>query len=681
MKNLAKSFFEGIRTHQLAFFKLVSIMVAVVVLAGVGIYGASYSSKSCTVCHYIEPYYRQWETSSHSDVRCITCHPYPATLISANILQYFTNTYDPRPRAEVEDATCLQEGCHTERLENGKVSFKRNIIFDHNVHVGKLLRGERLRCTSCHSQIVQGEHVAVTEKVCFLCHFKGAARGQAVTGCPSCHGVPEEAVEHEGFTFSHQSYTAIGVACDQCHLDVASGTGDVPKERCFSCHVERMERYEDAKFIHNTHVTKHGVDCLECHTEIQHGDIRMVKALEVQCETCHVKLHTLQKKMYMGVGGKGVNDTPSRMFAAQVSCDGCHTHIIPTGEAGTFAMGEKSLEAERKACVVCHGPGYDDMLDDWIGVLNRAVDEFEPKLELAGTALEQRRREKIDLGEAGTLINDAKHNFDMVRTGKGVHNVEYAVKLLQAAADQIDVAMKYLDENAKPMERDLLLGAPDGYCVILCHARVGVPEEVTFAEMRLKFPHETHADDIGIACTTCHSPEKHKMRIISRDECMNCHHQEQDIECRNCHASQDAVYRGVAKGYGLSEDIPGLMSEAVECADCHDLGVAGPLLATMREMCVECHEEGYDAMLIEWEQDSQKSLDDFALMLERAREGLDRAGRNGQDTKELEESIELAEHIFETVETGNAVHNVEYADAVLDVARRKLRTIIDQTQP
>jgi hypothetical protein len=682
MRNLAKDFLQGMIKHQLALFKIVAILLVVVVLAGVAVKGASYSSKSCTVCHYIEPYYKQWETSSHNDVRCVKCHPYPMTLISANILQYLTNTYDPRPRAEVEDAVCLQEGCHTERLVDGKVVFKENILFDHNAHVGKLQREKRLRCTSCHSQIVQGEHLAVTEKVCFLCHFKGADRGQAVTACPSCHGIPKKEVEHEGFVFTHESYMEIGVACDQCHLDVAAGTGDVPRERCYSCHVERTERYEDTVFIHDVHVAKHGVYCLQCHTEIRHGQIQMAKSLEIQCESCHVKLHGLQKEMYMGVSGKGVHDTPSRMFAAQVSCDGCHTHVVSNGELGSLAIGEKSLEAERKSCVVCHGEGYDTMLDEWLTAIHDAVATFKTKLEAAEAVLKRHRDEGRELGEAETLMADARYNFEMVNFGKGAHNVEYAVNLLKAAADQIDVAMKYLDDNSKPMDRDRLLGTPDGYCSILCHERVGVPEEIHFAEMKHDFPHQLHAEDIGIECTTCHSPDKHKMRIISRDECMNCHHQDQQIDCRHCHNEQDTVFRGIAEGYGLAEDIPGTMSEAIECVDCHDLEAAAPLLTAMRGKCIECHdEESYGDMLIEWERDSQESLDDFAVLLAQARAGLDRTKHTVSNLEELEAAYEQAKHIGDTIEGGSAVHNVEYADAMLEAAKKKLESIITQTQP
>ena len=35
-------------------------------------------------------------------------------------------------------------------------------------------RGRQFRCTRCHSQIVVGTHIEVTESTCFLCHFRGA---------------------------------------------------------------------------------------------------------------------------------------------------------------------------------------------------------------------------------------------------------------------------------------------------------------------------------------------------------------------------------------------------------------------------------------------------------------------------------------------------------------------------
>ena len=64
----------------------------------------------------------------------------------------------------------MRSGCHSVQMLEGPLSFKR-VKFDHRHHLLESRRGRRLRCVSCHSQIVQGEHVTVTESVCYMCHF------------------------------------------------------------------------------------------------------------------------------------------------------------------------------------------------------------------------------------------------------------------------------------------------------------------------------------------------------------------------------------------------------------------------------------------------------------------------------------------------------------------------------
>ena len=59
----------------------------------------------------------------------------------------------------------------------------------------EMTRGIKLRCTSCHSQIVQGQHMAVTATTCFLCHFKnqhfneGLALARTATRFPSRNSI------------------------------------------------------------------------------------------------------------------------------------------------------------------------------------------------------------------------------------------------------------------------------------------------------------------------------------------------------------------------------------------------------------------------------------------------------------------------------------------------------------
>lgn len=127
-------------------------------------------SKFCSSCHYMKPFYRSWETSSHKDVECSTCHYAPGvrSKVRAKVEglmqlgRYWTKLYlKSKPWAEIPDESCLRDGCHSKRLLEGQVNFNK-VVFDHKIHFSDLKRGKQLRCTSCHSQIVQGEHKVMT---------------------------------------------------------------------------------------------------------------------------------------------------------------------------------------------------------------------------------------------------------------------------------------------------------------------------------------------------------------------------------------------------------------------------------------------------------------------------------------------------------------------------------------
>jgi hypothetical protein len=106
---------------------------------------------------------------------------------SSQAVKYLTKTYGSKPHAEVRDVSCMRSGCHEKRLLEGKVNWTVKSVtgqdvtirFDHRPHLTEERRGQHLRCVSCHSQIVQGQHLVVTLDTCFLCHFKGFERGPA----------------------------------------------------------------------------------------------------------------------------------------------------------------------------------------------------------------------------------------------------------------------------------------------------------------------------------------------------------------------------------------------------------------------------------------------------------------------------------------------------------------------
>ena len=54
--------------------------------------------------------------------------------------------------------------------------------------------------------------------------------------------------------------------------------------------------------------------------------------------------------------------------------------------------------------------------------------------------------------KAQNLLNEARHNYSFVLLGKGVHNIEYAFKLLNAANNKTEQALAAIDKNYKPQE-------------------------------------------------------------------------------------------------------------------------------------------------------------------------------------------------------------------------------------
>jgi len=238
--------------------------------------------QNCTACHFVVPYYKKWETSTHKMVPCLKCHEYTPERALAAQFMFLAGAYNPRPLTNVPDKNCLQAGCHDKRLVTSKVTFtKRGISFDHKPHFTEMKRGIKLHCRSCHSDIVQGEHLKVSMNVCYLCHFKGVAHDQAQTGCPSCHAAPTKPVVYKGKTFSHEAALKAGYKCSKCHVEITKGDGLTPQDKCFFCHVDRTEKYSDVTLIHEKHVTQKQIDCLYCHPKIEHGKIKMAEKMPV----------------------------------------------------------------------------------------------------------------------------------------------------------------------------------------------------------------------------------------------------------------------------------------------------------------------------------------------------------------------------------------------------------------
>jgi nitrate/TMAO reductase-like tetraheme cytochrome c subunit len=552
--------------------------LALVLIAGA--VEVSSTPRFCGSCHVMEPYYASWKTSSHRQVACVECHIAPGVTAEfrkkyealSMVARYFTGTYGTKPWTEVDDAACLR--CHERRLIEGREDF-RGIHFDHTPHLTEMRRGKKLRCTSCHSQIVQGSHITVTSSTCILCHFKGEEPGQGTARCTVCHAVPEKVVKRGGMEFDHGDVARFAMDCSWCHVRPAGNEGRVPKERCMTCHNEptHLAAAGDVDRMHRAHVSEHKVDCLHCHLEIEHGAAADQHAERGECATCHGGGHSPQRDLYAGMGGRGVESRPSPMFLAGVRCEGCH-FISTTGNGG--ARVERAGDI---SCMSCHGPTYRAIFQSWQRALGERTAAVRAALREIPAAPGR--------GESRAL-EDARANLTLVERAHGIHNVGYALALLDKAYElqNEERQQRGLPRRAAPWPR-----AGQGSPCLQCHIGIEV-QSGSFSGRT--YAHRPHLA-AGLDCASCHRPhqERPQGEIVRFGEegCDACHHRDlksapRVADCAGCHG--DVTKKTFKTGRGEFSHAFHLEAAGGECAVCHSL-VAGKAPAVNPKACADCH--------------------------------------------------------------------------------------------
>ena len=425
-------------------------MFLVFLLLAVGFAGW-YTSRPvfCSSCHIMEPYYRSWQASSHNDVSCIECHFAPGfggkvrgkMLGLVQLAKYVTQSAGPRPAAEIPDASCLRSGCHEKRLLTGRVDFQ-GVPFDHRPHLGEIRRGMQLRCTSCHSQIVQGTHMTVTTSTCFLCHFKNELFNEGLGACTRCHQIPDEKFDlGGGVMFSHDLAYEKGVDCVNCHGDVIGGKGEVPRERCLACHnrEDDLKRINDYAFMHQTHVSDHKIDCLQCHLHIQHAlDRDKIGHAAGDCTACHPDHHREQVAMLRGTGAKAIPSHPSVMVATRADCQTCH-RVKDVSPNGTVLW-----KGSAEICGMCHDAAEVGKLQAYHVQLRASLPELESSLSRLREALASAKLTPERSAAAAAELDNLQHDLAFLRTGNDIHNFHYAAKLSQVLVERISALCREL---------------------------------------------------------------------------------------------------------------------------------------------------------------------------------------------------------------------------------------------
>jgi nitrate/TMAO reductase-like tetraheme cytochrome c subunit len=577
------------RLARWAYF-LLPIAILTIILLSVGTIGfVEVSSQPwfCKSCHVMKPYYESWSTSSHRNVPCIECHIPPGVrsevrqkIQAANmVVKYFTGAYGTRPWAEISDASCLRSGCHASRLIEGAVDY-HGVRFDHAKHLGEVRRGMQLHCTSCHSQIVQGTHIAVTEGTCVLCHFKDRPAGQPLGGCTGCPPSPPPVTSPEGFVVDHEQFVRDRIDCLTCHNQVTQGQGNVDPARCVSCHNEpaRLAQSGDPAFLHNVHVTQHNIACIQCHTPIEHRVVALTTSVELDCRSCHKAVHKDQQRLFAGIGGHGVARTPSSMYLARVSCVACHD------QASTLPGHDTVNLASQASCMSCHGIRYANVLPGWQDQMKRKVALVEPVVDAAraaAAAVPVGRRAAAD-----SLLGLARENLRFVREGKGAHNIVYADRLLRASLELVREAVK---SSGLPYRVPAVnLGPPvsENMC-LQCHLGV---EQQKGQFQGASFDHTPHVLRAGLQCGQCHTPfsQHGGITLASTATCNSCHHPVlKPGNCARCHQGPAGMpTRSITLPQGVFPHRPHVDAN-LPCSGCH----TPPVMSARDLQCDNCHEQ------------------------------------------------------------------------------------------
>lgn len=596
------------------------IKIAVVLFVGMivmTILGVKRTEKPefCSSCHIMKPYYEAWKTSTHNHVPCIECHYAPGIVNTfegkfkaiSQVAKYVTNTAGTRPWAEIPDESCLREGCHDRRLLQGKEKFGVT-VFDHRDHLSELRRGKQLRCTSCHSQVVMGNHLSVTPSTCFVCHFKDKTAKEKWDSCRGCHPSPKAVITLEGKKFKHKEFIDRQVPCMKCHSDVVQGDGRVPRERCYSCHSEQQHtaKYDDTPLIHRKHVTEHKVECFDCHLEISHGIFEAAESKMPGCETCHEGTHKAMLEMYLGKGGKRVAPHRSEMSARQVDCRACH---VVNENAPDSEFTGATLKTKDIACMACHGVEYKDILDNWNRTMETLLAETGRLAAGAEAAKKGWNLEKNDLVIARGLLGDAVYNYKFVKNAKGVHNIHYSRELLEKA-NEIFKALKnpkpeYLRGLVNKKEKTDNL-PPDVNCTKLCHTSAPVKKIEFFGKT---FPHAKHGPQMGVSCATCHSAEKHGETTLTLESCNKCHHSSAAASagCRSCHAGSVPTKLGARFPHRKHFE-----NHRLECKSCHGFSAPEGRMA-LKKTCNDCHHESKQVNCEKCHAEQKKKVEKSAM--------------------------------------------------------------------
>ncbi|MFQ5714101.1 MAG: hypothetical protein ACE5GU_08725 [Candidatus Scalinduaceae bacterium] len=279
-----------------------------------------------------------------------------------------------------------------------------------------------------------------------------------IDDCSLCHKDIKIKIMIYKKEFDHLKFEKeLKVECTNCHFETVHKNKGVDEKSCYYCHTKVPKEYTGADRMHNDHVKEHKVPCSPCHNEIQHKwddeYVRFVlpkRGVDIQNKylmkianigkgtnlndlpvspkggknVLNDEPYIFQKRVYKGIYGRGVEESPDPMYLATVNCTACHK--------------DKDLSVDPMVCNTCHEKGFEKTMAEQKDYTTRMLNV------LSGLLSESQKQ-----GVPKYLIDEARYNYDLIVSdgSLGVHNIKYVKDLITHSIQQLQLVPKLQLEN------------------------------------------------------------------------------------------------------------------------------------------------------------------------------------------------------------------------------------------
>ena len=557
--------------------RIIGMLLCILLVAmAMSVGGAEYYTSRpdfCGSCHIMDPYYETWTKDKHGaklDVWCVECHYAPGeqhTLMAkfkglSQLASYFSGRAGAsRPRAHVNDDSCLLSKCHGDAE-----------------HVNKsLLIGEPRK----EKRIIAGFETEVqrtpTVRFVHAKHLQVADRRKETDATMSEIASRLKGVmPAEAFTQVQAASRSIQPAAD--------------RDAAMTALMERLG------------LPNHAKDALEL-LRLEHIRLRLAQLEGINCSACHT------------FDAKGSNH-----FAVdQQTCFVCH-------------FTNQQFNRDTAECLRCHEPPARKIAVHGI---------TETHATPTGAATLMDHQDIID-----RKIDCASCHFDVVSGSTTVTARDCA-----SCHDQDRYLANFANRDTKIVE--------DYHRVHVAMQRARCPDCHRTIEHRLIDPQH-----VGMSSGF--------LQPVLQD-CQHCH--------PNHHREQVDLLMGTG-GHGVSIAMPNAMfGSRLNCRACHTQSgtdfKGDPLVKATENTCLACHGDDYRKLFDQWMSEIQASVKELEASVVRA-EALEKDRRTAGRplAADAVNKIEAARANLHFVQSGNGIHNKNFALQLIDVSQRDLDAVL-----